>query len=62
MITKKVKVGFYCPSKTNASKYGGSTFYEFLIRALDDHAGQNNREIVLFCNISKSFSEKKERI
>ena len=50
IANKKIKIGFYLPSRTNAFKYGGSTFFDFLIRALDDHLEKNNREIVLICN------------
>ena len=50
IANKKIKIGFYLPSQSNAFKYGGSTFFDFLIRALDDYLEKNNREIVLICN------------
>lgn len=50
IANKKIKIGFYLPSQANALKYGGSTFYDFLIGALDEHLEKNIREVILICN------------
>ena len=50
ILNKKLKIGFYLPAHSDALKYGGSIFIDFLVSALDNHLTKKNREILLICN------------